>query len=580
MNRGFDFLQRKYYDVLMPNIFVQLSDKLGTVLDVIVVGFLIGSSQLPALNAVSPFILFSSIIYSLYGQGGSLLAIKAKSNLDDEKANAYFTLSVVGCILSCLIYMIFIFIFADSLLHLLNIPDSIFESSKIYLLIITNFFTLNSYMKVLAYFLKSDGRAKLTLDTVLIANILNIVLDFLLFNLFGQKIVGIALALVIGYLVAVIYISKYYFEKDATFKLVSPLKFTLDDLFKFRKSALRSTPELVARIFLAIKTTVFVYVCATYLGATGLLAFLVYDNLETLVYLFVSGITKTASPFLTLFYNEKDYPSVEFIAKLSTKHILIFIISISTLVMIFPQILLVLFNIVIPEQQTVISLAIRITSLGLIGRCMCMIIADYAQAISSFRVSALINFLREGLLPFVFILIFLPFFGGVGVWITLALSDIFPVFAYIAITLYQRKKYSSLKNSALMLPQSVSFHWTSIRGNFEEMDENMQEQNKEIIQNIKRLFSDDYLIITGVLEDIAKNIFIVEKTVSEIDISIILNDGFMVLRFIYDGEIYNPFENDKLLAKEHITDLDKLNHTFNYYRMFDMNFTYVKILDT
>ena len=35
-----------------------------------------------------------------------------------------------------------------------------------------------------------------------------------------------------------------------------------------------------------------------------------------------------------------------------------------------------------------------------------------------------------------------------------------------------------------MLPQSVSFHWTSIRGNFEEMDENMQEQNKEIIQNI------------------------------------------------------------------------------------------------
>ena len=63
----------------MPNLLVQLSDKLGTVLDVVVVGFLIGSTQLPALNAVSPFVLFSSIIYSLYGQGGSLLAIKAKS---------------------------------------------------------------------------------------------------------------------------------------------------------------------------------------------------------------------------------------------------------------------------------------------------------------------------------------------------------------------------------------------------------------------------------------------------------------------------------------------------------------------
>ena len=67
MNRGFDFLKRKYNELLMPNLFVQMSDKLGTVLDVMVVGFLIGSAQLPALNVISPFLLFSSIIYSIYG---------------------------------------------------------------------------------------------------------------------------------------------------------------------------------------------------------------------------------------------------------------------------------------------------------------------------------------------------------------------------------------------------------------------------------------------------------------------------------------------------------------------------------
>ena len=41
----------------------------------------------------------------------------------------------------------------------------------------------------------------------------------------------------------------------------------------------------------------------------------------------------------------------------------------------------------------------------------------------------------------------------------------------------------------------------------------MQESNKEIIRNIKGVFEEDYLIITGALEDIAKNLFIVEKTV-------------------------------------------------------------------
>lgn len=105
----------------------------------------------------------------------------------------------------------------------------------------------------------------------------------------------------------------------------------------------------------------------------------------------------------------------------------------------------------------------------------------------------------------------------------------------------------------------------------------MQESNKKIIRYIKGLFDDDYLIITGALEDIAKNIFTVSKTVSEIDISIIVNDGFVVLRFIYDGDMYEPFKNKKLLGTDHIKDLNNLNHEFNYYSMFDMNFSYVKV---
>ena len=81
-----------------------------------------------------------------------------------------------------------------------------------------------------------------------------------------------------------------------------------------------------------------------------------------------------------------------------------------------------------------------------------MIIADYAQGISSSKISALINFLREGLLPFVFILILIPSLGGIGIWITLALSDTIPLLVYHAIVFYQKNKYSSLKNSALRIP--------------------------------------------------------------------------------------------------------------------------------
>ena len=577
IKRGFDFLRKKYFEVLAPNLILEVSDKFGTVLDVIIVGSLIGSSQLPALNVVSPFFLISAIIYALYGQGGSLLAIKARSNLNSVEANRYFTFSIVGSLLSGIIYMIFLFIFADSLLHLLNVPSYLFNSSKIYLLIISGFYTLNIYIRVMSYFLKADGQAKTALYAVLIANILNLILDFLLFNLFEQKIVAMALALVIGYLISAIYISKYLFNKDATFHLSSKNKITLKNLYKFRIKALKQTPDLIGRVLIVIKTSVIIYLCATFLGGTGLLAFLVYDNIETIIYLFVSGMNKTISPFLTLFYNEQDYPSVEYITKLATKHILILIITIGGTFMIFPEILYTLFNITTYSEQQIISMTIRITSIGLIGRCISMLIADYAQAISSSRISAIINFLREGVFPLIFFIILIPMFKGVGIWFALTLADTMPLLAYLVIRLTKIKKYTTLKNCILMIPESLSFNWTSIRGNFEEMDKNMEDSNKEIIRSIKGLFEDDYLIITGALEDIAKNLFNTTKTIKEIDISVIVYDGYIIFRFIYDGKKYDPFKNKILLKQRKITNLNKMKHYFDYYRMFDMNFSYIKV---
>ena len=185
------------------------------------------------------------------------------------------------------------------------------------------------------------------------------------------------------------------------------------------------------------------------------------------------------------------------------------------------------------------------------------------------------RFIKLSIIALIAMLI--PVFRGLSIWITLTLADTIPVIVYLGIILSKKKKYSNLKNCALMIPKTISFHWTSIRGNFEEMDDNMQESNKDIIRNIKNLFEDDYLIIAGALEDIAKNLFIIEKTVSEIDISVIVNDGYIVLRFIYDGEKYEPFKNKELLEQQHIIDLNKLEHYFDYYRMFDMNFAYVKV---
>lgn len=166
---------------------------------------------------------------------------------------------------------------------------------------------------------------------------------------------------------------------------------------------------------------------------------------------------------------------------------------------------------------------------------------------------------------------------GIGIWITLCLSDIIPVFVFLAISLYRKNKYAGLKNTALMIPPSFSFHWTIMRGNFEEMDDYMRESNKKILFNIQRVFYEDYLIIARALEDITKDIFNMEDALSEIDISVIVDNNYMMLRFIYDRKLYNPFKNEELLNTTHIKELNNLNHTFHYHTMFNMNFSYVRV---
>ena len=68
-----------------------------------------------------------------------------------------------------------------------------------------------------------------------------------------------------------------------------------------------------------------------------------------------------------------------------------------------------------------------------------------------------------------------------------------------------------------------------------------------------------------------------DKKLSEIDVSLILNDDFVVLRFIYDRKTYEPLKNEILLEKENIKKLKKYNHHFDYYRMLDLNYSYIKI---
>lgn len=106
-----------------------------------------------------------------------------------------------------------------------------------------------------------------------------------------------------------------------------------------------NTPEIISRIFITAKVLFYTVLCSEYIGVAGLMAFLVYDNSETVVYMFLSAIAKVMSPIVTVFYKEMDYEAVEYIIRKSLKQVLIIAVPISVLFAVYPEAFAMLFTI-------------------------------------------------------------------------------------------------------------------------------------------------------------------------------------------------------------------------------------------
>lgn len=568
MKRKYDFLKDKYNELLLPTLFLVLSEKICVVLDVILIGILIGSNELASINLISPLLYITGIFYMLFGQGGSLLALRAKSELNQEKSNYYFTLSIIGIIIVSLIYILLLFVFADNILYFFNTPADIFLGTKEYLLTIMFFFPFNCFIIVISYFLRSDGFPKLPFYSVLIANISNIILDIVFLKVFPMGIKGAALASVLGYVIGTIYISQYLFSETRTFNFISFTKIKAKEILGSIKKVVLNTPEVSGKIFFAIQIVVFTYLCSTYYGMVGLIAFLVYDNSETLIYIVLSAIMKTMSPIVAVFYKEMDFKAVQYIISKSLKQVLIVSVPVSILFFIYPEILIGLFNITNPQYVEIVAFTIRVTSIGFIGRCVSYLFANYTQAIERNRFSFSITFLEEFVIPIGSVMILVPLIGGAGIWYAILLSETIPVLFYVSIAFYNQRKYHDEIYGLFLLQDSKLMNFTYAK--------NIVEESAEFDANINRIFKDLSPIFLSSMDDLCNDIFNHHEGISEIDVTIRQIKGKTVAYFIDDGDLYNPFNNEKLLNTKSIKELKENNCKLDYTSILGFNKCYIE----
>jgi len=225
----------------LPMLIGSIFQQLYNVVDSIIVGNYLGKEALSAVGASFP-VMFAVISLIIGIATGSTIIISQFFGAKDYKKVkiAIDTMYIVIFIASILISIVGI-AFSEDIFKLTELPDTILPQATTYINIIFAGIIMMFGVNATNAVLRGLGDSKTPLYFLILASILNIILDLVFILVFHLGIEGVAYATVlaqaIAFFIAVIYLNKYHELIHISFKKIN---FDKDIFFKSVKIGLPS----------------------------------------------------------------------------------------------------------------------------------------------------------------------------------------------------------------------------------------------------------------------------------------------------------------------------------------------------
>lgn len=218
----------------IPMLIGNIAQQLYSTVDSIVVGKYVGDNALASVGSVLPIINMLLVLFIGISAGASIMVSQYFGAKNREK----LSLTIGNCITVTAIVSIALMIiappFARVILTALNTPDAIIDGCESYLVISMVGIGGMAYYNILSGIIRGMGDSFSALIYLLVATVLNIVLDIWFVSSMG--VAGVALATIISQFVSSILClrklmkMKEYF--DLTFSSLKPKKDTVKTLVK------------------------------------------------------------------------------------------------------------------------------------------------------------------------------------------------------------------------------------------------------------------------------------------------------------------------------------------------------------
>ena len=577
-NRNNRLLNAKLNKYIIPGIMMSLALQLGNIVDTIFVSNLIGVEAMSAVTMSLPVETIVQLTGYCLGVGGSIAVGNMLGKRDKEGASKLFSATFMVTLVVGLLFSICALGVADPIARLLVSGDGILTTyTRDYIRISMFGAPVIGIGLMMVSYLGVENHPELASVYLILANVINLILDYIFLKFTPLGITGASLSTVLGFLFAmVVFIAYVRSEK----RNISFVRLKAKDFSIIKEAIITGVPMLVFMATNFIKSLGLNTIIMNQVGEEGMAVFTVCDNVLLIVEMLTGGIIGVIPNVAGILFGEKDYVGIRVLCKKMLKYCYIVLAVIFVFIMLFTHQITVLFGSGGGELGAQMIQALRIFALCVAPYLWNKFIISYYESIEETAIASFVTFLENAVavLPATFIGIYIwkqiDGIGIDGIAIGFVATEIITV---IAALIFRKIKH---KNSTFyIVPDKnpgINLDF-SIKSTMEEAGT----VNRKIMDFCKKnnVSGNKANLAAVCAEEMTVNIIkFGGKTSNWIDINLCLEEDICRLRIRDNGINFNPLEytyDHEEFDIHGIELVKKISKSMDYIRAIDMNNTII-----
>lgn len=576
IKRNERLINAKITQYLLPGILMTMALQLGNIVDTILVGNILGTDAMAAISLALPAETVIQIPGYVLGVGGSIAAGILLGKRDKKGASEIFSTTMLITLIAGIIFAAAGAFLSYPLASLLAKGGNLTMPAGDYLLVSFLGAPVIGAGLLMMSFLGVDNHPNLSSAYLIVSNVVNLILDYVLLKYTSLGTTGASLSTVLGFLAGMAVFIVYIRSE----KRMISFRFRVSGAY-FKEAFVTGVPVLVFMGMTFVKTLGLNFIILSFLGDNGLAVYTICENVLMIVEMLTGGIIGVVPNIAGVLYGEKDYFGIRALCSRIIRYSLIATFVIVTLIAVFPSQVTALFGVADEELLAVTAASLRLFMLCPAFYVWSKFLTGYYECIERSKLASLITFLQNGvfILPAAWIGIYIGIHTGGSGFSAMALSYVASeALTVLTVFIFRRIKYKT--SSFYLIPDSDPdcILDMTIKAEMSGLSE-VPVQVRKALTDSKITKLDANKIAVAAEEMAANCIRYGGKKSHWIDLSVVHSEGKLLLRIRDNGKPFDPseykYDKDDFDSIHGIELVKALASEINYIRTMDMNNTII-----